>query len=241
MIDAGLLDEVCNIYDPDAVYTQGLRQAIGVREFDGFFRLYLTRKEFDEIKTGSSGTMLHLHDDKLKNLLDEFFRFYLTIKEPGEIKTGSSTTMLHLHHDKLKKLLDEAVSQLKANTRRLVRRQRRRLHRLNEDFGWNLHHIDATEAFHCTAGDSWHKKVVEPCVDIVKRFLSNDTTLTSTDSSNGIGRPRLASRELWTQYVCEACNNRVLRGAHEWEQHKQGRGHRKRVQRLKQKAGVHKS
>lgn len=84
MMDAGLLDEVCNIYDADAVYTQGLRQAIGVREFDEFFRLYLRRKESGE---------------------------------------GSSASLLGLHDDQLKSLLDEAVSQLKANTRRLVRRQ----------------------------------------------------------------------------------------------------------------------
>uniref|UniRef100_A0A453BNV0 tRNA dimethylallyltransferase 2 n=1 Tax=Aegilops tauschii subsp. strangulata TaxID=200361 RepID=A0A453BNV0_AEGTS len=198
MINAGLLDEVRNIYNPGAVYTQGLRQAIGVREFDEFFRLYFTKKESDEIKAG----MLNLHDDKLKSLLDE------------------------------------AVSQLKANTRRLVRRQRRRLHRLNKDFGWNLHHIDATEAFQCTTGDSWHVKVIKPCADTVRRFLSNDTTLASKDCSNDGGGTRLASRELWTQYVCEACDNRVLRGAHEWEQHKQGRGHRRRTQRLKRKSKI---
>ncbi|KAL6853982.1 hypothetical protein ACP4OV_020011 [Aristida adscensionis] len=200
MMDAGLLDEVCNIYDPDAVYTQGLRQAIGVREFDEFFRVYLTRKECNENKMAKSTSMLNIHDDQLKCLLDE------------------------------------AVSQLKANTRRLVRRQRRRLHRLSKDFGWNLHHIDATEAFHCTTGNSWQQNVVEPCVDILKRFLSECTTSTSPNASDGIGNPGISSRELWTQYVCEACNNRVLRGAHEWEQHKQGRGHRKRVQRLKQKS-----
>jgi len=84
MMDAGLLDEVCNIYDADALYTQGLRQAIGVHEFDDFFRLYLPRKE--------SG------DD-------------------------SSASLLGIHDYQLKSLLDEAVSQLKANTRRLVRRQ----------------------------------------------------------------------------------------------------------------------
>jgi tRNA dimethylallyltransferase len=87
MINDGLLDEVCNIYNPNAAYTQGLRQAIGVREFDEFFRLYGAKKE------------------------------------PDEIKTGSSTTMVDLHDDKMKSLLNEAVSQLKANTRRLVRRQ----------------------------------------------------------------------------------------------------------------------
>ena len=39
-------------------------------------------------------------------------------------------------------------------------------------------------------------------------------------------------------HVVQACDSRVLRGAHEWEQHKQGRGHRKRTQRLKQKCKV---
>uniref|UniRef100_J3L891 tRNA dimethylallyltransferase n=2 Tax=Oryza brachyantha TaxID=4533 RepID=J3L891_ORYBR len=199
MIDDGLLDEVCNIYDREATYTQGLRQAIGVREFD------------------------------------ELFRFYLTRKDTGEIKMDSCTTMAGIHDDNLKSLLDEAVSQLKANTRKLVRRQRRRLHRLNKDFEWNLHHVDATEAFNSATADSWNKKVVKPCVDIVRGFLSNDTTLASSDRSNVTGSSKMSSRELWIQYVCEACDNRVLRGAHEWEQHRQGRCHRKRVQRLKQK------
>lgn len=198
MMDAGLLDEVCNVYDPDAVYTQGLRQAIGVREFDEFFRLYLTRKESDKDKAASSTTMLTVHDDQLKSLLDD------------------------------------AVSQLKTNTRRLVRRQRRRLHRLSKDFGWNLHRVDATKAFCCTTGDSWNHEVVEPCVDVVKRFLADGAAcLPSTNASDGIGE-----RELWTQYVCEACDKRVLRGAHEWEQHRQGRGHRRRVQRLKQRKSL---
>lgn len=202
MMDAGLLDEVCDIYDADAVYTQGLRQAIGVREFDEFFRLYLTRTEAGGHKTAASAGILRgIHDDELKSLLDE------------------------------------AVSQLKANTRRLVRRQRRRLHRLNKDFGWNLHRVDATDAFIGAAGDSWQKKVVEPCVDVVKRFLSDGLTLfPSASASDGVASAGTPSRELWTQYVCEACDNRVLRGAHEWEQHRQGRGHRRRVQRLKQKS-----
>lgn len=92
MMDAGLLDEVYDIYDPNAFYTQGLRQAIGVREFDEFFRLYSKRKQIDENKTTSSTTIFNIHDDQLKSLLDE------------------------------------AVSELKANTRRLVRRQVRTCH-----------------------------------------------------------------------------------------------------------------
>ena len=54
-----------------------------------------------------------------------------------------------------------------------------------------------------TTGDSWHVKVIKPCADTVRRFLSNDTTLASKDSTNDGGGTRLASRELWTQYVCE--------------------------------------
>ncbi|KAK3163121.1 hypothetical protein QOZ80_1BG0097940 [Eleusine coracana subsp. coracana] len=199
MMNAGLLDEVCHIYDPNAFYTQGLRQAIGVREFDEFFSLYSTRKQVDENNATSSTTILNIHVD-----------------------------------DQLKSLLDEAVSEVKANTRRLVRRQRRRLHRLNKDFGWNLHHIDATEAFQCTTGDSWHKKVVEHCVNIVKRFLSRIVTSTGATASDVSGSPGTSSKELWVQYICKPCNNRILRGVYEWEQHNQGRGHRKRVQRLKQ-------
>ncbi|KAM0905042.1 hypothetical protein ACQ4PT_017630 [Festuca glaucescens] len=148
MINDGLLDEVCNIYNPNAAYTQGLRQAIGVREFDEFFRLYGTKKE------------------------------------PDEIKTGSSTSMVDLHDDKMKSLLNEAVSQLKANTRRLVRRQRRRLHRLNKDFGWNLHRIDATEAFQCTTGHSWNIKVIKPCTDVVRRPATTESFEGHTSGNN---------------------------------------------------------
>lgn len=38
MVSTGLLEEVCDIYKPNADYTRGLRQAIGVREFEDFLR-----------------------------------------------------------------------------------------------------------------------------------------------------------------------------------------------------------
>ena len=37
----------------------------------------------------------------------------------------------------------------------------------------------------------------------------------------------------------QACGDRVLRGVHEWEQHKQGRGHRKRISRLRKSQGFY--
>lgn len=36
MVSTGLLKEVCDIYKSNADYTRGLRQAIGVREFEDF-------------------------------------------------------------------------------------------------------------------------------------------------------------------------------------------------------------
>ncbi|XP_073007363.1 tRNA dimethylallyltransferase 2 isoform X1 [Typha latifolia] len=200
MIGAGLLNEVGDIYNLNAVYTRGLRQAIGVREFDELFRKFLSNKE-DKMDSG------FLYSDILK-----------------------------CSDDKVKILLDEAIDKLKTNTRKLVRRQRRRLNRLREDFGWDLHCIDATEAFFCETGDLWQRKVVEPCVALVKSFLlQSSSSSTSGKALGDVLSKGLVSRDLWAQYVCEACGNRILRGAHEWEQHKQGRGHRKRILRLKKK------
>lgn len=38
MVSTGLLEEVREIYKPNSDYTRGLRQAIGVREFEDFLR-----------------------------------------------------------------------------------------------------------------------------------------------------------------------------------------------------------
>nr|XP_029116061.1 tRNA dimethylallyltransferase 2 isoform X1 [Elaeis guineensis] len=215
MIDAGLLDEVYDIYHPEADYTRGLRQAIGVREFEAFFRCYFSKKEDSKACRLDFSDSLHSDDD-------------------------------------LKILLDEATDKLKANTCKLARRQRRRLNRLKTCFGWDLHHVDVTEALSHCAGDSWQTKVVEPCVNIVRTFLFE-----RANSSTGVAMvgndqcQKLVSRDLWTQYVCEqrkrnqqkemviyllACGNQILRGAHEWEQHKQGRRHRKRILRFKKRS-----
>ncbi|URD79975.1 IPP transferase [Musa troglodytarum] len=107
MIDAGLLDELHDIYSPNTDYTRGLCQAIGVREFE------------------------------------MFFKSYFSIKESNEVPWPDLSEILDMNGGELRTLLIEAIDKLKANTRKLVRRQ--------------------------------------------------------------------------------ACGNQVLRGAHEWEQHKQGR------------------
>ncbi|KAK1264325.1 tRNA dimethylallyltransferase 2 [Acorus gramineus] len=188
MMDAGLLNEVYDIYRPGADYTRGLRQAIGVREFEEFFR-----------------------ESNLE-----------TISESMDGK----------HHN----ILSEAIDNLKANTRRLVRKQRRRLNRLKTVFGWDLHYVDVTEALG-NSEETWQTTVVYPCIDLVREFLCKETSF-DTLSPNGGASKSMASRDLWTQYVCEACGDRVLRGAHEWEQHKQGRGHRKRLARLRKNSQI---
>lgn len=111
MIDAGLLNEVYNIYNPNADYTRGLKQAIGVREFEEFLGCYLSNPEAcyscnnrndyeSSTKTGRppADTCEKLSKSNLKAILDS-------------------------DNNKLKILLSEAIDRLKANTRRLVRRQ----------------------------------------------------------------------------------------------------------------------
>lgn len=314
-MEAGLLDEVYHIYDPDADYTRGLKQAIGVREFEKFFSTLFSGSEKDHqsIHDGAWGgsmkfiSMMAGHEGGYQPSTIDLLR---RVRD-----TDDSHLMI---------LLNEAIEELKANTRRLVRRQvssaaharmhsaaifqcspsffltanivcdsqRRRLNRLRTDFGWSLRCIDATEAFESRASqwssrcliislclplwtpvprlkgwfshsagrseDSWRRAVVEPCVSLVKAFLSRE----SVSPAGSAVPPSLASRDLWTRYICEvsallllenaesvhsfptplsvwfgqACGNRVLRGAHEWEQHRKGRGHRKRAHRNRKAA-----
>ncbi|KAG9459050.1 hypothetical protein H6P81_003558 [Aristolochia fimbriata] len=217
MVGSGLLGEVYDIYKPNADYTRGLRQAIGVREFENFLRSYFSNSESCNVcNCDESGCKTGPSLSPYTNVRDELLKVKLrTILSPGETN--------------LKVLLTEAIDKMKLNTRRLVRRQRRRLNRLRTFFGWDIHYVDATEAFLCKTGDAvWMKQVVEPCVAIIKSFI-DDNSSTAKPEHGEMSVPR----DLWTRYVCEACGNRILRGSHEWEQHKKGRGHRKRIQSLK--------
>lgn len=207
MVDSGLLDEVFDIYKSHADYTRGLRQAIGVREFADFLRCYVSDCE----SRPDNAHYLTSADKLLK-------------EDMQQIQDGTNKSQL-------KDLLTEAIARVKLNTRRLARRQKRRLGQLQMLFGWNIHFVDATESISCVSDDLWATQVVEPSVRIIRAFLHDNAC--SDEPRNGSEEMNLIQRDLWTQYVCEACDSRVLRGAHEWEQHKQGRSHRKRVSRLK--------
>ncbi|XP_022755943.1 tRNA dimethylallyltransferase 2 isoform X2 [Durio zibethinus] len=217
MIDAGLLDEVYDIYNPNANYTLGLRQAIGVREFENFLGAYFSDSRDDETSDFSGWNTLKWSTRMDDKLLKENIR--------GILNSSS---------DNLQKImLEEAIDKVKANTRRLIRRQKRRLNQLQTLLGWNINYVDATESISSKSDECWAMQVVVPAVKIIKSFLNGDDGTECALNGENKTIMDTVQRDLWTQYICKACGDRVLRGAHEWEQHKQGRGHRKRASRLR--------
>ena len=103
MIDAGLLGEVFEVYNYNADYTRGLRQAIGVREFDNFLRVFMS----DEKGYDPTRSLFVQSKNKDVKLLKDNMREILPSSDDNQLKT----------------LLVEAIDKVKANTRRLVRVQ----------------------------------------------------------------------------------------------------------------------
>lgn len=102
MVAAGLLNEVYDIYNLNMDYTRGLRQAIGVREFREFLRVYLSK-------------------DRNNNDTESMQK--MSRKKPYNNKEDLNA-IVHSHMDNpLKTLLADSIENVKANTRRLVRRQ----------------------------------------------------------------------------------------------------------------------
>ncbi|KAL1825618.1 hypothetical protein ACET3Z_012396 [Daucus carota] len=218
MVAAGLLNEVYDIYSLNMDYTRGLRQAIGVREFEEFLRVYL----FEDQNDNASEIMQKMSRKKSNNIWKEDIGAILNSQMDNPLKT----------------LLADSIENVKANTRRLVRRQKRRLNRLQALFGWDIHFVDATDSLLCFSDASWFKNVVDPSALIISSYLNKDKSLLpDSAASNGIKGSKMIQRDLWTQHICKPCGNRVLRGEYEWEQHVQGRGHRKRIYSLR-KSGI---
>ncbi|KAM0014508.1 putative transferase [Helianthus debilis subsp. tardiflorus] len=73
--------------------------------------------------------------------------------------------------------LKEAIEKIKANSFELAKRQLQNIPRLQKQLGWDMHHLDATEAFvkHGFEGDeAWERLVVRPSSRIVGDFLYKD-------------------------------------------------------------------
>lgn len=96
MINSGLLHEVYEIYKVNADYTRGLRQAIGVREFEDFLKEYFSMVRNDVMRENK--------DDK-------------TLKEQ------MLAVLNYYSNNELRMLLEGAIDKVKMNTRRLVRCQ----------------------------------------------------------------------------------------------------------------------
>ncbi|KAH7577511.1 hypothetical protein JRO89_XS01G0260700 [Xanthoceras sorbifolium] len=121
MVENGMVDEVRNIFDPKADYSKGIRKAIGVPEFDLYFRV--------------------------EPFLDEENRG---------------------------KLLKEAIQEVKNNTCKLAYRQWKKIRRLKNTKGWNIHRLDATEVLRTrgkAADEAWEKLVAGPSTALVAKFL----------------------------------------------------------------------
>ncbi|GKU93903.1 hypothetical protein SLEP1_g7458 [Rubroshorea leprosula] len=217
MIDSGLLGEVYNIYNVNADYTRGLRQAIGVREFENFLRIYLSGVRTNDASDSSKDSPSMLSTRVGDKMLKENIRAILNSSNDNQHKI----------------LLEDAIGNVKANTRRLVRRQKRRLKRLQALFGWTIHYVDSTDSISGKLDECWAEQVVEPAAKIIRSFLNEDARSELNLEETNKTKTNSIHRDLWTQYVCKACGDRTLRGAHEWEQHVQGRGHRKRVSHLR--------
>lgn len=194
MMHEGLLNEVYDIYNLNAVYTRGLRQAIGVREFEPLLRTCVVKDMHERERELTEGSSIEKGETLFNHNLMELVR-------------SSSNTESTI-------LLEEAIEKVKLNTRRLIRRQKRMLSRLQTLFGWNIHYVDSTESISSKSEDVWTRQVVESAVKIVKSFLSENGTIFGTSNDTGM---KIIQRDLWTQYICKACGDRVLRGFHEWE------------------------
>ncbi|KAK3019848.1 hypothetical protein RJ639_004093 [Escallonia herrerae] len=142
MLDAGLMDEVRNFFDPEADYTSGLRRAIGVPEMDQLLRV--------------------------ESSVD--------------------------HHTRAR-LLEIAIDKIKANTCKLASYQLQNIRSLQNQLGWNMHHIDATKAFlKCgsKADDAWERLVAGPSTTTVGQFLYEEdfmsAIVTPTTATSMIGK-----------------------------------------------------
>ena len=74
-------------------------------------------------------------------------------------------------------ILQALISSIKRNTRMLICNQLAKIQRLISEKMWSVHHIIATDVFkedrEEDLDEEWTNTVLQPCQDIVKRFLKN--------------------------------------------------------------------
>ncbi|KAG5629650.1 hypothetical protein H5410_001367 [Solanum commersonii] len=77
-----------------------------------------------------------------------------------------------------KMILQASISSIKGNTRILICNQLDKIQLLINEKIWSVHHIIATNIFKEdrkeVVDEAWRNTVLQPCLDIVERFLKND-------------------------------------------------------------------
>ncbi|KAL2230640.1 UNVERIFIED_CONTAM: Adenylate isopentenyltransferase 5, chloroplastic [Sesamum indicum] len=93
--------------------------------------------------------------------------------------------------------LKTAIDEIKMNTFKLACRQIEMILRMSEEFGWQMHRLNATEVFLRPGGDAieaWEKLVLEPSTNIVAHFIYKE----NIDPKPTFGTPSNASAEATT-------------------------------------------
>ena len=89
------------------------------------------------------------------------------------------------------KLLKAAIDEIKMNTCKLACRQVETILRMREEFGWQIHRLNATEVFLRRGGDAnevWEKLVLVPSMNIVAGFICKE----NIDPKPTVGTPSSA-------------------------------------------------
>lgn len=84
------------------------------------------------------------------------------------------------------RLLELAIEKIKCNTCKLARYQLQNILRLQNQMGWHMHHLDATEAFvrrGMESNEAWERLVARPSTTIVGNFLYEKDSVNSTPAS----------------------------------------------------------
>uniref|UniRef100_A0A3Q7IXL0 adenylate dimethylallyltransferase (ADP/ATP-dependent) n=1 Tax=Solanum lycopersicum TaxID=4081 RepID=A0A3Q7IXL0_SOLLC len=67
-------------------------------------------------------------------------------------------------------ILQASISSIKRNTRMLICNQLDKIQRLISEKTWSVYHIIATAVFKEYLDEAWTNTVLQPCLDILKRF-----------------------------------------------------------------------
>ncbi|KAG5629930.1 hypothetical protein H5410_001647 [Solanum commersonii] len=75
-------------------------------------------------------------------------------------------------------ILQASIASIKHNTRILICNQLDKIQRLINEKMWSVHHIISTDVFKEdrkeVVEETWRNTILQPFLDIVKRFLKND-------------------------------------------------------------------